>query len=243
MTVSVIPPPVTAAKLPCSLLILPQLSVSFSLSTHSSSRRPPPSLLALSICFPAPPVPFFFSTVVVRSTVPHRYLNPSPCSSLLAASSAAAASSFPRGEAPSTKHSVGPGAPRKMRNPGSPFQVLLCCSVPMCLDAVRTMCRAPRHPCPLSLFVPLYPCIPYPHVPSHETRRTTEYVCVASPPPSPSHPHHLEFVSNSSLLPFLQLTLSWPRADSFPRACPSPPRERVSCISRVSTALSISVSE
>ncbi|KAL2273185.1 hypothetical protein FJTKL_04894 [Diaporthe vaccinii] len=59
-------------------------------------------------------------------------------------------------------------------------------------------------------------------------------------PVKPAAPPSI-FVSNSSLLPFLHLTLSRPRADHFAPASPSLPSERVSGIARIffDTALSI----
>lgn len=246
--------PVATAKLPvpCSFF----LSLFFLCVSLHTLLLPPDALRLLSSLSPAatlPPSPSFFFTVVVPSTVPHRYPKPCPCPSLLLLlllRLAATASSSPSRGAPSTKHSVGPGVPRNMRNAGSPFQVLLCCSVLLC--AAPGTYRVPCTLAPLRPFTPATPCTVVPthvsrtHVPSRETRRTTKYVCVASPPsPSPSHPHHLEFVSNSSLLPFLQLTLSRPRADRFAPASSPGPQSVFPAFHAFSfdTALFISVSE
>lgn len=176
---------------------------------------------------------------------------------ILAALPAATASSFP--PLWSTKHQAQrrPWSAQKHEKPSKSISSATVCARLYGVWSVLVYVPCAVHPPPRTP-VPLYPCThrplppctlvpvyPVPMYPFRETRRTTKYVCVASPPPSPSHPHHLEFVSNSSLLPFPHPpSRRHEPIDSNPPPSPCPSRACIYGILRISiTALSLSVSD
>lgn len=149
------------------------LSVSVSRSLHTLLLLQTPSAFSprsLQL-LPWPQSQFFLSTMVVCSTVPHRYPKPCPCPSLLLLRLQLRQAAFPAEEhqAPSTRHSVGPGVPRNMRKRSmSISSATVCafyCDALCCPEYVPCVCRAPTqpwHPCAPATLVPLYPCIPVP---------------------------------------------------------------------------------